>query len=118
MKELQQVLEVDPAHQSAQELLESARLQLEKAAFKEEVAIAKSIAQQEAALRAREEEAEEMEVREDYYDGRRLYAREEYESARKKFSRVRDEGGRYRRADYFLRRIDKELWEKKEAERG
>ena len=117
IKEFQQVLNENPDHQGAAELMEEARLELEKAAFEEEVAIAEGIARQEAALRAEAEDEAEMDVRKDYYRGRRLYEQEEYESARKKFSRVRDKGGRYRRADYFIRKIDKELWEKKEAER-
>ena len=116
--EFQKVLEVDPDHPSAQDLLEEARLKLERISFEEEVAAAEVVAAQEARLRRYAEEEEEMEIRELYHEAEQLLKKEEFESSRRKFAEIEQQRGRHRRSSFYLRQIDRELWEEKEAERS
>lgn len=115
--EFQKVLDSDPNHQGAQDLLGKARLRLEKTAFEDEVAAAEKLAEEEAALRALSREEEEMAVRQAYHEGEQFFKEKEFESSRRKFSEVEEKRGGYRRAGFYLRKIDRELWEKKESER-
>lgn len=115
--EFQKVLDVDPEHQAAQELMEEARLNLEQMSFEEEVAAAELLAADEIQIREEATEEEAMAVRETYHEGEQMFRRGEYESARRQFSGLEEERGRHRRSSFYLRKIDRELWEKKEAER-
>lgn len=115
--EFQKVLDVDPEHKAAQELMEEARLNLEKKSFEEEVAAAELLVADELEIRARAAEEERMAVREDYHEGERLFRAGEYETSRRKFAEIEQQRGSHRRSSFYLRKIDRELWEEKEAER-
>ena len=116
IKEFQKVLDQEPDHKGAQALREEARLKLEKTAFEDEVAAAEQLAREEEELRMLTEGEEEIAVREAYYEGEQLYKKKEFESSRRKFTEVQGKRDHYRRAGFYMRRIDKELWEKKEQE--
>jgi protein involved in polysaccharide export with SLBB domain len=115
--EFQKVLDVDPEHQSARELMEEARLNLEKKSFEEEVAAAELLVDDEIKIRAQAESEERMALRESYHEGERLFREGEFDSSRRKFAEIEEERGRHRRSSFYLRKIDRELWEEKEAER-
>ncbi|MEA1927586.1 MAG: polysaccharide biosynthesis/export family protein [Candidatus Auribacterota bacterium] len=116
IKEFQQVLDREPDHQGAKGLQEEARLKLEKTAFEDEVAAAEQLAEEEAKVRTLSEEEEDMAVREAYYEGEQLYKAKKFESSRRKFSEIEEKRGRHRRTGFYMRKIDRELWEKKEQE--
>ena len=116
IKECQKVLDREPDHRGAKALMEKARLKLEKTAFEDEVAAAELLAREEEELRMLTEGEEEMAVREAYYEAEQLYRKKEFESSRRKFAEVQKKRKHYRRAGFYMRRIDKELWEKKEQE--
>jgi len=115
--EFQKVLDVDPEHQSARELMEEAQLNLEKKSFEEEVAAAELLVDDEIKIRAQAESEERMALRESYHEGERLFREGEFDSSRRKFAEIEEERGRHRRSSFYLRKIDRELWEEKEAER-
>ena len=117
IKEFQKVLDRDPDHQGAEDLQAAARLKLEKTSFEDEVAAAEQLAGEESELRSLSKEEEDMAVREAYHEGEQLYKKEEFESSRRKFSEIEAKRGRHRRTGFYMRRIDRELWEKKETER-
>ncbi len=115
--EYQKVLDVDPEHKAARELMEEARLHLEKRSFEEEVAAAELLAAEEIKIRALASDEERMALRETYHEGEQLFREGEYESSRRRFAEIEEQRGRHRRSSFYLRKIDRELWEKKEAER-
>jgi tetratricopeptide (TPR) repeat protein len=117
IKEFQKVLSLDPDHQGAIALQEEARLKLERTSFEDEVAAAEQLAEQEVGLRTLSADEEDMAVREAYHEGEQLYNNQEFESSRRKFSAVEEKRGRHRRTGFYMRRIDRELWEGKEQER-
>jgi len=117
VKEFQKVLDREPDHQGAKALQEEARLKLEKTSFEDEVAAAEQLAEEEAGIRTLSKDEEDMAVREAYYEGEQLYKKEEFESSRRKFSEIEEKRGRHRRTGFYMRRLDRELWEKKESER-
>jgi len=117
LDEFQKVLDVDPDHKSARELMEEARLNLEKKSFEEEVAAAELLAAEEIRLRALAEDEERMALRETYHEGEQFFREREYDFSRRKFAEIEEQRGRHRRSSFYLRKIDRELWEQKEAER-
>lgn len=117
IKEFQKVLDREPDHQGAGALQEEARLKLEKTFFEDEVAAAEQLSEEEVGLRAISAEEEDMAVREAYHEGEQLYKDQEFESSRRKFSEVEEKRGGHRRTGFYMRKIDRQLWEEKEAER-
>ena len=117
IQEFQKVLDQEPDHQGAKALLEEARLKIEKTDFEDEVAAAEQLAREEEKSRSQARAEEGMAVREAYNEGEQLYKAGEFESSRRKFSELEKERGTHRRSSFYLRKIDKELWEKKEAEK-
>jgi len=117
IKEFQKVLDQDQDHQGAKALQEEARLKLERTSFEDEVAAAEQLAEEEVELRTLSKDEEDMAVREAYHEGEQLYKKQEFESSRRKFSGIEEKRGHHRRTGFYMRRIDRELWEKKESER-
>jgi len=117
IKEFQNVLDREPEHQGAGALQEEARLKLEKTSFEDEVAAAEKLAEEELGIRTLSKDEEELAVREAYHEGEQLYNNQEFESSRRKFSEVEEKRGGHRRTGFYMRKIDRELWEKKEQER-
>ena len=117
IREFQKVLDKEPDHQGAKALLEEARLKIEKTDFEDEVAAAEQLAREEEKFRSQAQAEEGMAVREAYHEGEQLYKEGELESSRRKFSELETARGTHRRSSFYLRKIDKELWEKKEDER-
>ncbi len=115
--EFQKVLDLDPEHQSAKDLIQEARLNLEKKSFEEEVAAAEFLESDEIQLRRLAASEEKMAVRETYHEGEQLYRAGKFDSSRRKFAELEDQRGGHRRSSFYLRKIDRELWEKKESER-
>ncbi len=105
--EFQKVLDIDPEHQAARELMEEARLNLEKKSFEEEVAAAEALAAEEIRLRRLAEAEEEMAVRETYHEGEQLFREGEHESSRRKFAEIEEQRGQHRRSSFYLRKIDR-----------
>ena len=117
IKEFQNVLDREPDHQGAGALQEEARLKLEKTSFEDEVAAAEQLAEEEAGIRTLSKDEEEMAVREAYHEGEQLYNNQEFESSRRKLSEVEEKRAGHRRTGFYMRKIDRELWENKENER-
>jgi protein involved in polysaccharide export with SLBB domain len=117
VKEFQNVLDREPDHQGAKALQEEARLKLEKTSFEDEVAAAEQLAEEEAGIRTLSKDEEDMAVREAYHEGEQFYKEKEFESSRRKFSEVEEKRAGHRRTGFYMRKIDRELWEKKEEER-
>jgi len=112
----QAVLRVNPSHNEARRLLGEARLHQEKQSLAEEEALAEQLMREEAQLRNMAQEEEDLALRRAYAEGRTALERGELDRAEASFTEIRRQRGRYRRTDYFLRRLDHEIQRKQEVD--
>ncbi len=112
----QTVLQVNPSHREARNLLGEARLKLEKRSLAEEESLAQELVKEEIELRQTAQSEEDEALRRAYDEGRTALERGELEAAEASFTEIRRKRGDYRRGDYFLRRIDREIQAKHEAD--
>ncbi len=115
--EFAKALELEPGHQGAERYLREARRRIEDEVREADFALAHELMEEEAAIRAAAREREERDLRTAYLAARSLMEKEEYEAARDKFTDIRRRREGYRRTEYYLRELDTEIWERREARR-